>query len=53
MQLNLFSELYAHQILSILSTQIQQNFQVMHFSNYRQDCEQVHNEWDIKYLIVS
>lgn len=32
---------------------MQQKFQVMHFSNYRQDCEQVHKRWDIKYLAGS
>lgn len=36
MQLNLFSELYVRQTLNILNRQIQQKFQVMHFSNYRQ-----------------
>lgn len=25
----------------------------MYFSNYKQDCEQAYNQWDIKYLLGS
>lgn len=42
-----------HQALNILNTKIQQKLQAIHFSDYRQDCEQVHNQRDIKYLTDS
>lgn len=53
MQLNL-SQSYVSFRHSLLNTNSEKKKKkVVHFRNYRQDCEQAYNQQDIKYLISS